>query len=1190
MKQLISFIIAIMAICLQCFAETISYSVDFDLSKLKVDTVYIGDSIYSSVSIDSTYIGGEPGDIAVPYMTLMFALPAAAKNIELSNCYPKYGSLQYLPTKLMAVQEPYYPGMPDTIKPIYPDTESYVNAPKNCKAAITSIENFHYINKLVQVTFPRFGVHKKGDRIVQVRHTQFKINYTVDEAEKEIISGYVNKAYLAEDAAMLASMVVNPQDIASAPQQRAPVMTNRPEPETYGQCPKAHGLPVYEYCIITNKEMKPAFERLIALKEMKGIDAGIICMEDILKNEYFKKGDTISNIKDDAGCLRQYLLYASRQGTRYALLGGRPPIVPIRYGSPKSYDKSNVHKDKKPNMDIPTDLYFAAPSSNWNTNNNEFYGEANGDNVSYVPEIWIGRLLCSSKEEVVNYLDKLEIYELNPGLGDYSYLNKAFSHCSYGFYTPEFNQEEYSNFRDAYTNTSGFGNRTEELSKTFSNLIISHQVLCEPKASKLVNRLNTECPSFIYLGGHGSPVSLGVTHYTTDNEQLNALDEEPYPKHQTEKNNGFNSLNNFGYPSVLLTNSCNTIAFDSPFFDKYDAFNNEYKNFSYNLGQSYTLGHNYGGIAFWGCTRTEYNFFAKDWLVKFIKILNDINLKSKRIAVLEGYAKMYYPLDISVYNRHNIYTRNLLGDPSAEIWYQTPMNLPAPTISNVSNSTGSINKKVSMNGLKYKFIEPREPYFYIVTPERKFFKYRMGMFEMYLQEPILGRNSYYLTGYNSISPRMNNTITPEQMLNKRYFYCKYANVGFFNSTMSSMLEGDFHIKKGCYTIDALNDVTLNKIVVEDGAELKILTKTTCNIKGLTIEAGGTVNIQADSVKVFLADGFVKSGELKTFQYDKYREHDPVEIEPVFIGSPLKSHHVSEEYYPFVEQGKTWKYQQKGYTDNNPASDNPENYLWEYRIEDAVDIDGEQWYKLNCYRENKKGEMVFEWTQGYLREDVSDKKVWVKHGIKPENKEELLYDFETGEGYFSSVVCVNFNECFDITDDNHIFEAADGSKRKSISFTFFADYREFMVTQGLGLLIKESKCNELDDFSEYAEDGLTIFEIQITKAGVFGHSYSRLYEITAGDGTVLYTHDAYRRQTTDGVDATPADKVEMVLEGKQIKLSAPAAIGRVMVFDASGCIIRDFDLSQSTFTIDTTGYMPGLYIVKAGSETLKVTVN
>jgi|GEM_PF-5925712 hypothetical protein len=1191
MKQLISFVIAIMAICLQCLAETISYSVDFDLSKLKVDTVYIGDSIYSSVSIDSTYIGGEPGDIAVPYMRLMFALPAAAKNIELSNCYPKYGSLQYLPTKLMAVQEPYYPGLPDTIKPIYPDTESYVNAPKNCKATITSIDNFHYINKLVQVTFPRFGVHKKGDRIVQVRHTQFKINYTVDEAEKEIISSYVNKAYLAEDAAMLASMVVNPQDIASAPQQRAPVMTNAPEPIVYGQCPKAHGLPVYEYCIITNKEMKPAFERLIALKEMKGIDAGIVCMEDILENEYFQRGDTISNIKDDAGCLRQYLLHASRQGTRYALLGGRPPIVPVRYGTPVACVDSLIPQDIRPNYHIPTDLYYSEPSSNWNTNNNEFYGECDGDNVSYIPGIWVGRLLCSSKEEVENYLDKLEIYELIPGFGDYNYLKKAFSHCPYGFYDITFDKELYEKFPNAYTLKFDYGSITDSLSTTFSDLTQSYQNYYAPKASDVIGMLNTEHPSLIYLVGHGSPVSLAVTNFTKDDEQINALDEEPYPPYLKENRTGFTSLQNFGYPSVLVTNSCNTIAFDSPSFGGYESYSGFYDCFTCNLGQSFTFGHNYGGIAYFGSTRAEYTGPAVNWFKNFVSILNDNGFKSKKTGVMEGCTKMCYQMT-ELGERRNIYVRNLLGDPSAEIWYQTPQYIPSPSIYNVDVSDPSwplnnYNKKVSLNPVQYSLIRQREPYLHIVTPERKFYKYQMTKNVIYLNEPGAGKNSYYMTGYNCIPPRMNNIITPELILHKRYFYCQDANIGNFENNSLSILTGDFHIKNGCYTIDAINDVTLNKIVVENGAELKILTKTTCNIKGLTIEAGGTVNIQADSVKVFLADGFVKSGELKTFKYDKYREHDAVEIEPIFIGSPSKSRHTSDDYYPFVEQGKTWKYTQRSFRTSDPDIDIPDDYLWEYRIEDAVEIDGQQWHKLNWYRENRKGELVFQETRAYLLEDIPDKKVWAKFRATSNAKPYLLYDFSTGKGLYSWNICGDC-DCVQTIDTKHIFKAANGTKLNSVIIRLPDEEREFMVTQGLGFLMKESECNE-EDYG-YADLGITILSLHMmVTSSLPGTTIPWLYEITAGDGTVLYTHDAYRRQTTDGVDATPADKVEMVLEGKQIKLSAPAAIGRVMVFDASGYMIRDFDLSQSTFTIDTTGYMPGLYIVKAGSETLKVTV-
>ena len=296
----------------------------------------------------------------------------------------------------------------------------------------------------------------------------------------------------------------------------------------------------------------------------------------------------------------------------------------------------------------------------------------------------------------------------------------------------------------------------------------------------------------------------------------------------------------------------------------------------------------------------------------------------------------------------------------------------------------------------------------------------------------------------------------------------------------------------------------------------------------------------------------------------------------------------EEYYPFVEQGKTWKYTQRSFRTSDPDIDIPDDYLWEYRIEDAVEIDGQQWHKLNWYRENRKGEMVFQETRAYLLEDIPDKKVWAKFRANSNDETYLLYDFANGKGLYSWDLFGGY-DCIQTIDTEHVFEGADGAKRNSVVIGLPYEDRELMVSQGLGLLIMESKCNEQN--YGYADLGITIFNLSMmVNNGMFGPSIPWLYEITAGDGTVLYTHDAYRRQTTDGVDATPADKVEMVLEGKLIKISAPAAIGRVMVFDASGCVIRDFDLSQSTFTIDTTGYMPGLYIVKAGSETLKVTIN
>ena len=96
------------------------------------------------------------------------------------------------------------------------------------------------------------------------------------------------------------------------------------------------GIPFYEYCVITSQDLKDAFTRLIAWKREKGLNAGVVCKEDILNNQYIV-GDTVSSIYDDAGKIRQYLQYAYASGvTKYVLFGGNDQVLPIRYGTGKN--------------------------------------------------------------------------------------------------------------------------------------------------------------------------------------------------------------------------------------------------------------------------------------------------------------------------------------------------------------------------------------------------------------------------------------------------------------------------------------------------------------------------------------------------------------------------------------------------------------------------------------------------------------------------------------------------------------------------------------------------------------------------------------------------------------------------------------------------------------------------------------
>ena len=55
----------------------------------------------------------------------------------------------------------------------------------------------------------------------------------------------------------------------------------------------------YDYIIITAKELMESFERLAAIRRMKGHNARVFAIEDILNDARFKDGDIVSGIKDD---------------------------------------------------------------------------------------------------------------------------------------------------------------------------------------------------------------------------------------------------------------------------------------------------------------------------------------------------------------------------------------------------------------------------------------------------------------------------------------------------------------------------------------------------------------------------------------------------------------------------------------------------------------------------------------------------------------------------------------------------------------------------------------------------------------------------------------------------------------------------------------------------------------------------
>jgi hypothetical protein len=90
-------------------------------------------------------------------------------------------------------------------------------------------------------------------------------------------------------------------------------------------------LPAYEYVVITSESLEPFFGSFVSWKKRKGIDIGIVTVEDIFNNY---DTDHTSGITDSAGAIRQYLTDSWQHGgTVWVLLGGDDTVVPVRYGA-----------------------------------------------------------------------------------------------------------------------------------------------------------------------------------------------------------------------------------------------------------------------------------------------------------------------------------------------------------------------------------------------------------------------------------------------------------------------------------------------------------------------------------------------------------------------------------------------------------------------------------------------------------------------------------------------------------------------------------------------------------------------------------------------------------------------------------------------------------------------------------------
>jgi len=268
--------------------------------------------------------------------------------------------------------------------------------------------------------------------------------------------------------------------------------------------------------------------------------------------------------RDKAEQIKYYIKSAIEEhGIKYVLLiGGRMGqsfrwYIPIRYAN---IDDGYMHKQ------VLSDLYFAdiykdnGEFEDWDSNGNGIYSEWTGnamipdDPVDLIPDVSVGRLPCRSKQEVIDIIQKIILYETpsvqqdrfqnillmggdtNPGIGEpFPYEGESACEWVRG-YLPDFH---------------------------VTSLYVSDGTLTQP--TDMITAFN-EGFGFVLYHGHGLQDRL-----------------ETFKPNSTETVEVFHSdyiseLYNTQLP-VMLVGCCQTTDFDSSVFNFLDFFNNREQHY-----------------------------------------------------------------------------------------------------------------------------------------------------------------------------------------------------------------------------------------------------------------------------------------------------------------------------------------------------------------------------------------------------------------------------------------------------------------------------------------------------------------------------------------------------------------------------------------------------------------------------------
>lgn len=819
--------------------------ISFENEKISIDSVFHDGVVYADINIPGLLSSDKVGAPDLPIKYIKFLVPRYTRNFRISI------------SSIGTESEKQLFGLPKPIQELQP----YGNNSKQI---------FVYPIDSLYSAFSKYHAEVKEDYYLDgynhivtaeispvrfVGNTMFfadklSVNLEYDMCTQDELSDCVINSPIGSVNFNIENIVVNPQKISS--------YVNR-----------SNNIGIVKqkrYYIITPKSLEPGLNDLMTWKQQKGYKVIVKCVEDILANPQYHIGSrhncgTYSEVLvDSASSVRAYLRDEYKTvGSFYCLLvGNSKTTMPIRRTRNSALTQLK-HFTPNGYYYTPTDTYFSDLTSYWdltkisNDIGSEIVFSAPESSTKYAPDIIVGRLLCSSINEIKNYIPKLIIYESNPGKGDVSYI------ANHVYFEQDKWEDKIINNEIIRVSTgSGMIGEASTVLKLFNPFPETTTVIADlclikncdyhlqvPHYGKNIIKAIGNC-GFSSWHAHGSPALIGCCdsqYFIVPNSQYSAEQVNHIIKDH-DKNCGLNDLFNVSKPSIAYSISCTISPFDV-YYDNEDESEckHHFYDVPYNFGSAFTVAGKYGGPAI--LANTRYGFVSSSAVLE--SYFGQEILKNSKIGIAEANSKMY-----SGVSSHLIHTHNLIGDPELDMWTTLPKKFE-----NIHfRSFGQSIESESLSGAVVVYHNGENSSISYIARSSSF-----------TTPDSIGSPVYCVSVWKrGLLPVIKMFAPRGKMLKQtKRFIVQTAELG--NSESDSFEVGD----KSLLFVNASDEIIVNKnFNVSNGGKVELICSNSITLNSGLIKSGGKLTVTAKNIK--LGSGFkVEEGGILNINNINYDE-------------------------------------------------------------------------------------------------------------------------------------------------------------------------------------------------------------------------------------------------------------------------------------------------------------------------------